>query len=108
MSSEKKEKLSAFMTKKNAESKGQKFHKKKEAEEKGDFLPERERPTKKTIEAPVRRNEGLLLLNKIIHILVMIPVIAVGVASVSYFAIKILPPVVWFIRKLFIILMMGQ
>jgi hypothetical protein len=102
-----KDKLTNFMLNKDAEKKGQKVNK-KEKEEEEDFLPNPKRPTRQKIESASRNDDGILLIRKILHILVMIPIIIIGIASISYIAIKILPPIVGFIRKLIIILLLNK
>jgi len=91
----------------HAKAKGQKKEVQPDESDEGeDFLPDKEGPRKKIIEAPVKRNIDAI--RKFMNIIIMIPVISIGIGSFAFFVLKILPPFLNFIRKIFIILLMGR
>ena len=108
MSPKKESDFSSFMIDTHTKAKGQKKETQSDENNGGeDFLPNKEGPRKKIMEAPVRRNNDDAI-KKFMHILIMIPVFSIGIGSFAFFVLKILPPILNFIRKVFIILLMGR
>jgi len=104
MSAQRNDEMSEFMLKQSGQSKEQKQGE-EESNGEEDFLPSPEKPIKKNVEAPIRYNSSA---EKVFRIIIMVPVIVIGIASLVFFVFKVLPPVVGFIRKVFILLLMGQ
>lgn len=101
------EKLKDFMSKKNAEARGEALLQEDDGE--GDTLKDQPRAVNQDAgEHDTRAAKALTTIRLIMNLLFIIPIALASIALVAYILIKFLPSALFFIKKLFVAILSAN